>query len=264
MRNLSASNAKMLMACHASGNLEVAIPNWVEPPRNDRAGAKSKGTMLHEVLATMVGFSYWTERVDENGAVVPSRQYKNTARDLINMAEVLLKVAAIWKERRWKVLVEHTVKTVWLPKVGETTADLVFYVADEMVVIDLKGGKIPVDALDNEQLMFYANTYRQQYSPKAKKIRLLIMQPWSNDPNLAFSEWEITADALDAFEADAIAAQEAILAGDTTFQVGEHCTFCPANPHSRGDKAMPYCPEMLITLGYGPTGVDEDAMLREE
>ena len=50
-----------------------------------------------------------------------------------------------------------------------------------------------------------------------------------------------------------------MLAGDTTLVPNDHCTFCPANPHSRGDKGSPLCPPMMQKL-Y-PFDVDEDAIL---
>ena len=55
----------------------------------------------------------------------------------------------------------------WLPSKPGTTADLVLYVADEIHVIDLKTGKIPVLVYDNQQLLFYAATYGH-LAPKAK------------------------------------------------------------------------------------------------
>ena len=39
----------------------------------------------------------------------------------------------------------------------------------------------------------------------------------------------------------------------------DHCTFCPANPHTRGDKADMKCPAMMEML-YPPV-IDEDDIL---
>ena len=41
---------------------------------------------------------------------------------------------------------------------------------------------------------------------------------------------------LATFMAEAIKADEEITAGVTTLVPGDHCTFCPANPHGRGPR----------------------------
>jgi hypothetical protein len=136
----------------------------------------------------------------------------------------------------------------------ETTADLVFFTQDEIHVIDLKTGKIEVDVEENEQLLFGAVTYGP-FAPKAKGVMLHIVQPWAGGNH----SWFANTNRLLRVQQEALATEAAILAGDVTFGPSDHCTFCPANPHSRGDKGSPFCPPMLNLL-YPPK-VDEDEIL---
>lgn len=235
------------MACPASGNLDKAIPNWEEPVREEKMGAKSKGHFIHELIADLITFSYETE----------TKVYKNNWRDLVAVAEILQAVAEIWQRRRFQVLSETSMKAEWLDDPTDTTADLVFYTQDEMHIIDFKMGKILVDLDDNDQMMFYAATYGI-LAPKAKEVNLYIMQPFAPD---GFQHIVVTTAELQAWMQKARASQKLVLAGDTTFGPSDHCTFCPANPHSRGDRGKPLCPAMMQVLYPQPPALDEDEIL---
>ena len=221
------------MACHASAHLELAIPNWTPPDVDPMAGAKGKGTTMHQLLEPL-----WTLG----------------ATDMKYVAQVVAHVALIRERRRFNVLVEEKVVAEWLPSKPTTTADLVFYVQDEIHVIDFKWGKIPVEVVDNEQLMYYARSYAW-LAPKAKGVTVHIIQPYADN----FDEWFVDSNRLAQFTTDAIAADTAIQAGDITFGPSDHCTFCPAYPHSRGDKGKPLCPVTMAML-YPPI-MDEDEIL---
>ena len=52
-KRFSASNAARFIACPGSANLELALPGWVDPPKNDN-GAKGVGKFLHELMASIV------------------------------------------------------------------------------------------------------------------------------------------------------------------------------------------------------------------
>ena len=52
-RRFSASSAAQLMACPGSANLELSIPGWKEPERDDDAvNARTLGSKLHELFET--------------------------------------------------------------------------------------------------------------------------------------------------------------------------------------------------------------------
>lgn len=232
-KKFSASTAAMSMACHASANLDLAIPGWVEPVRDEVAGAKGVGTLMHEAFAKVV------ERpVSEIRAFIAALEY----------------IADLRSTRRFKVMIEETMTAEWLQSKPKTTADLVLYTQDEIHVVDLKWGKILVDVYDNEQLMFYDVTYGA-LAPKAKGVTNHILQPRVG----GFESQFVDSVRLAKFMGQAQAAERAILNGSVQFGPSDHCTFCPANPHSRGDKGAPLCPTMMQML-Y-PRVVDEDEIL---
>lgn len=233
----SASVAAKHMSCHASANLELAIPHWTPPVEDpDVDNAANRGTQMHEMFAGIMGLP--------------------TA-DARRMAEAISYVAEIRARRRFKLLIEQVVQATWLTSGPVTCADLVMYVADEIHVFDLKTGKIPVSVMENEQLMFYAVSYGA-LAPKAAGVHLHIVQPWADN----IESWFADADRLRLFKADALAAEAHILAGSTQFSPGDHCKFCPANPHGRGAKGKPYCPAMMSLL-YPQPEINYTEMLEE-
>lgn len=229
----SASRASRLMSCHASAHLELAIPNWTPPVVDHMAGAKGKGTTMHALLEPL-----WTLG----------------ATDMKHVAAVVQYVAELRAKRRFNVLVEECVVADWLPSAPKTTTDLVFYVADELHVIDFKWGKIPVEVVGNKQLLYYARSYAH-LAPKAKGVTVHIVQPYAD----VFESWFVDTNELFAFEQAAVATDIAITAGDTTFGPSDACMFCPAYPHSRSEKGKPLCPATMALL-Y-PPNVDEDEIL---
>ena len=230
----SASVAARHMACPASANLDLAIPGWV-PPVEDRTAnnAANRGTKMHELFAGMMELP---------------------AKDIYHLASSMEYVASLRSTRRFKVMIETSAKAEWLQSAPSTTADLVLYTQDEIHVVDLKTGRIPVEVIDNEQLLFGAATYAP-LAPKAKGAMLHILQPWAGGNH----SWFADTNRIKRFMDDAIAAEAKILAGDTTFGPSDHCKFCPAYPHSRSQKGSPLCPATLNLL-Y-PKHVDEDEIL---
>lgn len=229
----SASYAARLMACPASANLDQAIVGWVEPVRDETKGQKAVGAARHKMLEPIVQLS---------------------ATDMQHMVNVLQYVADLKKTRRFKSLSEQTVTAKWLVSKPKTTADLVLHTQDEIHVIDYKWGKIPVDVIDNAQLLYYAVCYAP-LAPKAKGVTMHVLQPYAD----VYESWFADTKVLSQFMAEAQAAEARVLAGDLTFGPSDHCTFCPAYPHSRGDKGSPLCPATLQLL-Y-PKIVDEDEIL---
>lgn len=231
---LTASKAGRLMACHASANLELAIPNWT-PPVEVRGGAAQVGTDVHKVIQDLLGIEH----------VTPSKTTKFSAKDMLAVAEILQYISELWSTRRFTVMSEVRMQATWLVSQPWTTPDLVLYVQDEIHVLDTKWGKIPVSVHNNDQLKFYA-VCMALLAPKAKGVHVHILQPRADNMESVF----ITASELKQFMDDAIAAEAAIAAGDVTFGPSHHCTFCPANPHGRGAKGSPSCPAMMEVLGY--------------
>lgn len=232
-RAFSASNAARFIACHASADLAGALPGWIPPVRDPTKGQKGVGTEMHTML--------------EKAALLPLA-------DLRALMKALEYYESVRSRRRFNVLTEHSTQADWLKTKPRTTVDVVLYVQDELHIMDWKWGKIFVDVLDNEQLLFYAACHLA-FAPKAKEVHLHIVQPLIDN----MEEWVVSAAELEAFMLKAQAAEAAIEAGDHTFGVSDHCTFCPAYPHSRGDKGNVMCPAAMKLL-YPPK-VDEQAIL---
>ena len=236
MEKFSASSAKRHMHCTASANLDVAIPNWIPPVKDEtKDNAANRGTAMHSLFAGVMDLS---------------------TKDAAMMAKAIEYVAAIRATRRFKSVIEQPMKATWLDSEPSTTADLVLYVADEIHIFDLKTGTIPVDVVDNDQMMYYAATYGA-LAPKAKGVSLHIVQPWAD----VMDCWYVTTAEIAAFMAAARKTDAAILAQVVDFQPGDHCQFCPANPHGRGLKGKPYCPAMMELL-YPAAPLDEDEILK--
>jgi hypothetical protein len=144
----------------------------------------------------------------------------------------------------------------WLPSRPGTTADYIICNHEEVYIFDVKNGKIPVYAEGNKQLLFYLRSFLFWLDVRPghfKKMIVIIMQPGNE------SYWEVSLEELLHFEEQAILADQKILRKDLTLRPGDHCTFCPANPHSRGDKGSKMCPVMMTML-YPPV-IDEDEIL---
>jgi len=232
----SASQAKKFMNCHAAANLDIAIPNW-EPPIEDPDAdtAANRGTRMHELFAGIMSLS-----ISDTERMVQALDYVNGVR----------------ARRRFKSLIEVPQRADWLASEPWTTADLVLYLQDEIHVLDLKTGRIFVDVKDNEQMLFYAATYLK-FAPRAKEVHMHIVQPWADN----IAEEVVSVDDLAAWMNEAATHDLDILDGDTTFMPGDHCLFCPANPHARTAKGSPLCPAMMQVL-YPSPEADIDAVMR--
>ena len=233
----SASRAERHMQCHASAQLDLAIPDWqppVEDPQKDNAA--NRGTQMHDLFAHVMQLP---------------------AKSAAKFSEAVAYVADIRSRRRFSMLIEHEVTVEWLDTKPRTTADLVLYLSDELHIFDLKTGTIPVDVVNNLQLMYYAVSYGH-LAPKAKGVWLHIVQPWADNT----AAWFADSATLAKFMVEAQATESAIQQGSTRFGPGDACMFCPANPHSRGLKGSPMCPTMMQIL-YPPV-LDEAELLKED
>lgn len=157
---------------------------------------------------------------------------------------------------------EWSMEVTWIQSKGvRTTADLVMYEADSAVleVVDYKSGSIPVEVIDNVQLLYYARTVLDQLTkegktiPKRLLIRLRIMQPDN------FVEHVVSLDELLEWAETALLAEDRVLKEVTSLIPGDHCTFCPANPFARGERGYPLCPAKREQLF--PSTIDIDEML---
>jgi len=307
----SASYASRYNNCHGSAHLELAIPGFEHPTRNND-GMKGEGTRLHKIfeialsdrtriedcmaLLTEIASLWGPHRTtyleqDEKKYVIgwflkhktpppleladlkeALLQYKPVKDEHGNDTEVM--VAAGVPPRRimhvvqslgyvkdlieemdqdtLEVFIEAKVPATWLTTSPKTTVDLIIRDKDKMHVLDLKMGDIEVSPIANEQLMYYAETFRQ----KSAELDLPDKDNWYEDITLHImqrgfmDEWSLPKTVLTEWVNTVKESEQAILDGDLTMRAGDHCKFCPANPHARGDKGNKACPVMMTVL-YG-------------
>lgn len=294
-KRFSASSAAQLMRCPGSANLELAIPGWVPPVVDEMAGAKGVGTNIHAVLEPLVPQHasviaeyaslvqaleplHWTKRrpllsdvsklndwilAERPGTLVDIPLFCVWAQQLHDFPPKLLRfivnaldyLAGLKHDRSkagemsmWAA--ERTFECAWLESAPKTTVDVVGYGTQTLDILDWKSGKIPVSPVENDQLMFYAVSALAEWSTSVRWVVMHIVQPGN------IYSWECSAAELMAWKRRAQHTDSLIQQKDLTLRPSDHCTFCPANPHSRGDKAKPYCPAMMEML-Y-PSVADED------
>jgi hypothetical protein len=291
----SASYASRYNNCHGSAHLEEAIPGFIMPDSNEagRKGLGTQlHEIFAEVLSSKVDLLLAATCLEELAAVwgnkrtalikdekkyivwwfmvhksmppiehsvldkliqyIPktdkaeAHEHSTPPRLIVFLAEALRKVWAITSElEEWDILIETKRSASWLITEPSTTVDLIIYNDEVIYIIDLKMGDIPVTPFMNEQLMYYAMTFRRA----SQKMFLVILQRNNID------EWELPRKVLLEWVEKMQTSEQAILDGDLSLKAGSHCTFCPANPHTRGDKGNKACPAMMQLL-YG----DRDAM----
>jgi hypothetical protein len=182
-----------------------------------------------------------THKHDENGVPIWTES-AGTPRRIEFLADALDYAADIWEsldpETR-EIFVEEKRVATWLQTKPKTTVDLIMRDKNVTHVLDLKMGDIQVRPFMNEQLMYYYQTFRR---PEDSKVVLHIMQRKYTD------DWTLPIKVLDEWVARVQASEQAIMDGDLTLTAGSHCTFCPANPGSRGDKGNKACPVQLEVM----------------
>jgi len=246
VKKFSASQAERFIGCHASADLENAIPGFKHPeddsarepaiPDNiefiidmiDKVSkdtgssrAASRGSMLHACVATLLAEFMTSGKMEQ-------------------LTELFIRLTHWMKQRRFKILIEETGWMHWLQSPAPTTADIVMYTNDELHIWDWKFGTMPVDVAAL-QLKIYALVFLH-LAPKAKGAWVHVLQP-GNYAEVYFSreQLEQARDLVIQHEAE-------VLAGDLSFNTGKQCEFCPASPYTRGAKGNISCTAFITDV----------------
>ena len=210
---LSASRTDRFMQCPGSYRLESLMP--YEPAGE----AAAIGTAIHEL----------SEIILSNGQIPAG-----TDPDHIAMAQAYADFVNTLVENPRKKLIEvnldEGLKSLH-PALGGT-ADAVLVDGDHLHVVDLKTGRVAVDATDNKQLLTYAlGAMRQFKAPERITCTMHIFQP-----RVGHSKWTITGQDLVDHGERLKAAAELALTGDApTNPSPDACRYC---------KAKTICPSM--------------------
>jgi len=204
---LSASRADRFMPCPGSVRLEAKMPYEPAGP------AAQYGTDVHELAEHMM-----------RGDVVDYAKYDQ---DQMDMAEAYIKYIDAIAEKPRKKLIEVNVdkglKSLHSALGG--TADAVIVDGNTLHVVDLKTGRVPVDAEENLQLMTYAlGAMRQLNAPDTIEVVLHIFQPRAGS-----SLWATTGQRLIQHGEQITASADLALSDNGPTNPGEkQCKYCRA------------------------------------
>jgi len=210
---LSASRTDRFMQCPGSYRLESLMP--YEPAGE----AAAIGTAIHELSELIL-----------SGNEVPA----GTDPDHVAMAQGYADFVNTLVENPRKKLIEvnldEGLKSLH-PALGGT-ADAVLVDGNHLHVIDLKTGRVAVDAEDNKQLLTYAlGAMRQLKAPNTIECTMHIFQP-----RVGHSKWTVSGNYLELHGKRLKEAAELALSGDApTNPSVDACRYC---------KAKTICPSM--------------------
>lgn len=210
---ISASRVERIMLCPASFSLEAMMPESESGP------AAQRGTDIHAIAEAMLLGKEWGP-ADED-LVGPAKEYVK----FINAFNLPVHVESN---------LTPALSTLH-PHLGGT-ADAIMINNDQLVVVDLKTGRIPVSAKNNRQLMTYAlGAYMLHGNEDIKTVQMLIFQP-----EIGLDQSILTIEELKRFEHQLLRAVEA--ANDP---------FAIANPSNKACKycrAKPVCPSIRTVV----------------
>jgi hypothetical protein len=210
---LSASRTDRFMQCPGSYRLESLMP--YEPAGE----AAAIGTAIHELSELIL-----------SGKEVPA----GTDPDHVAMAQGYADFVNTLVENPRKKLIEvnldEGLKSLH-PALGGT-ADAVLVDGDHLIILDLKTGRVPVEAKDNKQMLTYAlGAMRQFKAPSNITCTMHIFQP-----KVGHSKWTVTGqDLVDHGERLKAAAELALTSDAPTSPSPDACRYC---------KAKTICPSM--------------------
>ena len=210
---LSASRTDRFMSCPGSYRLESLMP--YEPAGE----AAAIGTAIHELSEIIL-----------TGKEIPA----GTDPDHLSMAQSYANFVNALVENPRKKLIEvnldEGLKSLH-PALGGT-ADAVLVDGNHLHILDLKTGRVPVDATDNKQLLTYAlGAMRQLKAPSSITCTMHIFQP-----RVGHSRWTVSGQELIEHGERLKAAAELALSGDApTSPSPDACRYC---------KAKTICPSM--------------------
>ena len=210
---LSASRTDRFMQCPGSYRLESLMP--YEPAGE----AAAIGTAIHELSEIIL-----------SGKEIPV----GTDPDHLSMAQGYANFVNTLVENPRKKLIEVNLDEGLQslhPALGGT-ADAVLVDGNHLHVIDLKTGRVAVEAQDNKQLLTYAlGAMRQFKAPSSIQCTMHIFQP-----RVGHSKWTVSGNYLELHGRRLLEAAELALTSDApTNPSPDACRYC---------KAKTICPSM--------------------
>ena len=222
---LSASGSDRWLKCHGSLFLD---PNAVI---KDNSEAAEIGTMIHLISEDCIMHKRGSDKLVGKVFPVGNNSYEFTKEHSVLADMYIDYVLAVIgnKGNKLPFVLEKQVDYSKWAFGGFGTADCIVHDKVNKIVhiIDLKTGRIEVNAKDNSQLMLYALGAKESYKIKDDySFNLTIVQPRINK----IDSHIIATDELLAFGDYVMAQSDAITFGSKKRVIGDHCKFCPNNP----------------------------------
>ena len=210
---LSASRTDRFMQCPGSYRLESLMP--YEPAGE----AAAIGTAIHELSEIILRGGSIPTGTDPDH-VVMAQSYADFVNNLVENP----------RKKLIEVNLDEGLKSLH-PALGGT-ADAVLVDGNHLHILDLKTGRVPVDAQDNKQLLTYAlGAMRQLKAPSSITCTMHIFQP-----RVGHSKWTVSGLRLELHGRRLQSAAELALSGDApTHPSPDACRYC---------KAKTICPSM--------------------
>jgi hypothetical protein len=284
------------MSCPGSANLELAIPGYVEPVRDDAAGAKGVGTVLHAFMdahftpTTPPVLRIYARVLNEFAGMYVTKRHELC--DDVNKR-------ALWVDDLTPDLDVQAYIVDWLPELKPYPPKTLRFLADAAdYMADLFERTAPDAGVYGEKsVVAYWLPSQPRTTPDVAiigqetleivdyKTGAIKVEPADNDQLMFYAacwlksaplateftvhvvqpgnldSWTAPVSYLRKWMERAIAADKRIQAKDLTLVPSDHCTFCPANPWGRGDKSEAKCPAQHKLL-YPPV-FDEDELFAD-
>ena len=236
---LSPSSSNRWIRCPGSVALTEELIATGRLITTDKAGpAAAVGTICHEYAESLIKLN---NPLDEQDAKThrdtSTRLRAKLEPNMIENAELY----ASWctgfvadnPDRPWGV---ETRSPLWYePESGGTTDFWSVPFDDTLVVVDYKSGRIPVDPVNNTQLIIYTIALydrMSQFLPNLSKFRVGVMQPFTRPATREPVWWEFGIETLERYRreiSDAAFAVDNPIAGVARLNPSEGaCRFCPA------------------------------------
>ena len=209
---LSASRADRFMSCPGSVKLEDQMP--YEPAGE----AAALGTHIHELGEMLLNGADYDEILTSG----VEKENLDMARSYAQFVNTLVENP---KRKLIEVNLDEGLKTLH-PSLGGT-ADAVLTESHTLHVIDLKTGRIPVDAKDNRQMMVYAlGAMRKFNAPADINVKMHIFQP-----RTGHSTHTVSGNDIISFGHELKAAADLANQDDAPINPGSsQCQWCKAKP----------------------------------